>query len=58
MNIIMPVYNIHKALFSKRQSKCKGRKTKHCKTSKKKCLWAHGTKRSFCRKRKSTRRRT
>jgi hypothetical protein len=31
----MPVYNIHKALFSKRQSKCKGRKNKHCKTAKK-----------------------
>ena len=53
----MPVYNIHKALFSKRQSKCKGRKIKHCKTAKKKCLWAHGSKRSFCRKRKTMRRR-
>lgn len=53
----MPVYNIHKALFSKRQRKCQGRKNKNCKTAKKKCLWAHGTKRSFCRKRKSTKRR-
>ena len=53
----MPVYNIHRALFSKRQRKCQGRKNKNCKTSKKKCLWAHGTKRSFCRKRKSIKRR-
>lgn len=53
----MPVYNIHNILFAKRQSKCKGRKNKYCKTAKKKCLWAHGTKRSFCRKRKSIRRR-
>lgn len=52
----MTTYNIHQALFSKKQSKCKGRKHSRCKTSKKKCLWAHGTKRSFCRKRKSTRR--
>lgn len=53
----MPVYNIHKALFAKRQRTCKGRKNKHCKTAKKKCLWAHGSKRSFCRKRKTMRRR-
>lgn len=53
----MAVYNIHNALFSKKQTKCKGRKQNKCKTSKKKCLWANGTKRSFCRKRKTTKKR-
>ncbi len=53
----MATYNVHRALFTKRHSACKGRKSKNCKTAKKKCLWAHGSKRSFCRKRKSTRRR-
>ena len=53
----MAVYNIHKGLFSKKHKTCKGRKSKSCKTAKKKCLWANGSKRSFCRKRKTTRRR-
>ena len=52
----MAVYSL-KGLFTKKQSMCKGRKLKKCKTSKKRCLWASGSKRSFCRKRKSTRRR-
>ena len=45
-----------KSLFTKKRKPCKGRKSRNCKTAKKKCLWASGTKRSFCRKRKSTRR--
>ena len=49
----MAVYNVHQALFAKRQKSCRGRKNKSCRTSKKKCLWASGTKRSFCRKRKT-----
>jgi hypothetical protein len=52
----MPVYNI-RSLYTKKRRPCKGRKLSGCKTSKKKCLWAKGTKRSFCRKRKVTRRR-
>ena len=51
----MPVYNIS-SLYTKKRRPCKGRKLSSCKTSKKKCLFAKGSKRSFCRKRKSTRR--
>ena len=51
------MYNIHNALFRKKQSECKGRVKKSCRTAKKKCVWANGTKRSFCRKSKTVRRR-
>ena len=51
------MYNIHNLLFRKKQSQCKGRVQKKCKTAKRKCLWANGSKRSFCRKRKSLKRR-
>lgn len=58
MNIIMGTYNIHQALFAKRRKPCKGRKRSSCKTAKKRCIWAHGcSKRAFCRKINSTRRR-
>ncbi len=53
----MGTYNIHQALFAKRHKPCKGRKSTTCKTAKKKCLWAHGSKRAYCRKTRSTRRR-
>lgn len=52
----MPTYNL-RGLFSKKRAPCKGRKSRTCKTAKKKCLWASGTKRSFCRKRKTRRHR-
>ena len=55
MNIIMSSYNIHRA---QRRKPCKGRKRSSCKTAKKRCIWAHGcSKRAFCRKINSTRRR-
>ena len=47
----MAVYNVHQALFAKRHKTCKGRKATACRSSKKRCLWASGIKRSFCRKR-------
>ena len=43
-------------LFSKKQKMCQGRTRKVCRTAKKRCLWASGTKRSFCRVKKSRRR--
>lgn len=36
-------------------SRCKGRKSATCKRSKRRCLWATGSKRSFCRKRRTSR---
>ncbi len=53
----MPVYNLV-PLFRKKQGVCKKRSFKSCKSSKKKCLWASGSKRSFCRKRATRRRRS
>lgn len=50
----MAVYNTRR-LFTKKQKKCQGRTRKSCKTAKKKCLWATGSKRSFCRKSRSRR---
>ncbi len=51
----MSSYNIHRA---QRRKPCKGRKRSSCKTAKKRCIWAHGcSKRAFCRKSRSTRRR-
>ncbi len=37
-----------------RRAKCQGRKTKKC-YSTKSCLWASGSQRSFCRRRRSRR---
>ena len=34
----MGVYNVHNALLKKKQSPCKKRTNKQCKTAKKKCL--------------------
>lgn len=39
-----------------RRVTCKGRNRRKCGTAKKSCSYASGTKRSFCRKRRSTRR--
>ncbi len=52
-----PVYDLSR-MFTQRKKPvvCKGRQNKACKSSAKTCLWAHGSKRSFCRKRAKTRR--
>ena len=36
--------------YRKKQAPCKGRKRRTCKTAKRKCLWASGKTRSYCRK--------
>lgn len=51
----MPVYNLTR-MFTQRRKPCKGRKVTKCKSSAKTCLWANGSKRSFCRKRSKSRR--
>ena len=40
-----------------RRANCRGRTAKKCKSVKKSCKYARGTQRTFCRKRKNTRRR-
>lgn len=42
-------------MATRKHQRCRGRKRTTCRRSKKRCLWASGTKRSFCRKRKSRR---
>jgi hypothetical protein len=44
-------------LFAVKRKSCKGRTRKSCSSSKKTCKWASGSKRSFCRSKKSRRRR-
>ncbi len=51
----MPVYNLTR-MFTQRRKPCKGRQANSCKSSAKTCLWANGSKRSFCRKRSKSRR--
>ncbi len=53
----MAVYNVS-GLFRKKQGACVKRTKKACGSAKKKCLWASGTKRSFCRRRRTMRRRS
>lgn len=42
-------------LFSKKRKGCKSRTQKACKTAKKTCRWASGSKRSFCRVKRNRR---
>lgn len=40
-----------------RRVTCRGRARKTCKVAKRSCLYASGTKRQFCRKKRNTKRR-
>ena len=50
----MPLYD-RGILYRKKQSACAKRSKKSCGTAKKRCSWASGSKRKFCRKRGVTR---